>query len=131
MVGSAIGDRVMVRPLPALLGQGLGGGGDRPEHLIEIFGEVRGEPPRVSRRPCDQGMISWSQGSRDLMPAEHPVPFENRQTVPLTLVFRHAGWKDVRPADGIERARSHISKHMAKSAYIACCRCQSQWHAGS
>jgi copper(I)-binding protein len=22
---------------------------------------------------------------------EHPVPFENRQTVPLTLVFRHAG----------------------------------------
>jgi len=31
IAGSAIGDRVMVRPLSALLGQGLGGGGDRTD----------------------------------------------------------------------------------------------------
>ena len=36
------------------------------------------------------GTLSLSPLTGGLL-IEHPVPFENRQTVPLTLVFRHAG----------------------------------------
>jgi copper(I)-binding protein len=36
------------------------------------------------------GTLSLSPLTGGLL-IEHPVPFENRRTVPLTLVFRHAG----------------------------------------
>ncbi len=36
------------------------------------------------------GTLSLSPFTGGLL-IEHPVPFENRRTVPLTLVFRHAG----------------------------------------
>ena len=36
------------------------------------------------------GTLSLSPLTGGLL-IEHPVPFENRPTVPLTLVFRHAG----------------------------------------
>jgi copper(I)-binding protein len=36
------------------------------------------------------GTLSLSPLTGGLL-IEHPVPFENRQTVPITLVFRHAG----------------------------------------
>ena len=53
------------------------------------------------RRPADpgRGPDGPGRGTLSLSPLigglliEHPVPFENSRTVPLTLVFRHAGQK--------------------------------------
>jgi copper(I)-binding protein len=50
-----------------------------------------GQQTQVAALPVPaDGILSLGPLTGGLL-IEHPVPFENRQTVPLTLVFRHAG----------------------------------------
>ena len=67
------------------------GGGGLAGRVIFTQGGLGGQQTQVA------GLTVPAAGTLSLSPLtgglliEHPVPFENRQTVPLTLVFRHAG----------------------------------------
>jgi Cu+-exporting ATPase len=59
--------------------------------VIFVQGGVGGRPTRVADLAVPAGgTLSLSPLTGGVL-IEHPVPFENRRTVPLTLVFRHAG----------------------------------------
>jgi copper(I)-binding protein len=60
-------------------------------HVIFTLGGLAGHQTQVADLTVPAaGTLSLSPLTGGLL-IEHPVPFENRQTVPLTLVFRHAG----------------------------------------
>jgi len=59
--------------------------------VIFVQGGTAGRPAQVADLTVPAaGTLTLSPLTGGLL-IEHPVPFENRQTVPLTLVFRHAG----------------------------------------
>ena len=59
--------------------------------VIFVQGGLSGPQTRVAGLSVPaEGTLSLSPLTGGLL-IEHPVPFENRPTVPLTLVFRHAG----------------------------------------
>jgi copper(I)-binding protein len=61
------------------------------DRVIFTRGGPGGRQTQVAGLPVPAaGTLSLSPLTGGLL-IEHPVPFENRQTVPLTLVFRHAG----------------------------------------
>ena len=73
-----------------------------PDELIAVRTPIAGRVILTERGPGGQqtqvaGLPVPASGSLSLSPfaggllIEHPVPFEDMQTVPLTLVFRHAG----------------------------------------
>jgi Cu+-exporting ATPase len=60
-------------------------------HVSFTEGGAGGHQTQVAGLPVPaSGTLSLSPFTDGLL-LEHPAPFENRQTVPLTLVFRHAG----------------------------------------
>jgi Cu+-exporting ATPase len=60
-------------------------------HVSFTEGGAGGRQTQVAGLPVPaSGTLSLSPFTDGLL-LEHPAPFENRQTVPLTLVFRHAG----------------------------------------
>ena len=60
-------------------------------HVIFTRGGLLGHETQVADLAVPAaGTLSLSPLTGGLL-IEHPVPFENRLTVPLTLVFRHAG----------------------------------------
>jgi len=61
-------------------------------HVVLVErGSPGGRPAVVSALPIPaNGTVTLSPIAEDAV-LENPVPFENRQAVPLTLVFRHAG----------------------------------------
>jgi copper(I)-binding protein len=75
-----------------LVGGGPGGVADAiAAHVIFTLGGLAGHQTQVADLTVPAaGTLSLSPLTGGLL-IEHPVPFENRQTVPLTLVFRHAG----------------------------------------
>ena len=73
-----------------------------PDELIAVRSPVSRhvvltERAGVGARPAVDGLAVPANGTLSLSPLaddavlENPVPFEGKQTVPLTLVFRHAG----------------------------------------
>jgi len=73
-----------------------------PDELIAVRSAVSPhvvltETAGAGGRPAVDGLAVPANGTLSLSPfaddvvLENPVPFEGRQTVPLTLVFRHAG----------------------------------------
>ena len=73
-----------------------------PDELIAVHTPIAGrviftQGGLSSHQTQVAGLTVPAAGTLSLSPLtgglviEHPVPFENRRTVPLTLVFRHAG----------------------------------------
>ena len=59
--------------------------------VILVQGDTGGRPAQVADLTVPAGGTLTLSPLTGGMLIEHPVPFENRQTVPLTLVFRNAG----------------------------------------